>query len=312
MDLEQVSNAITAPAVAGTSRPAGARAYARLHRAVADAGLLERTYGFYLRRGIAGYLVLALGLAMPFLWPGLAGATLGGVIIGFGLIQVALIGHDAGHLAVFRGTKANWALGILCWSITAGVSFWSWRDRHNRHHGATNELDEDPDIFDAGLIAWTPEIAAGRRGWRRWVTRYQVFVFPCLVPWIGFVLRILGWHVVLAKMRGGWRWLDLALITFNIGLWAAAVTFWGPTWLWVFLVSQLTAGVYQGLVIAPNHKGMPLWTRGVEISFLERQVLSSRNIAPHPFADYFFGGLNYQIEHHLFPNMPRPHLAAAR
>jgi fatty acid desaturase len=57
---------------------------------------------------------------------------------------------------------------------------------------------------------------------------------------------------------------------------------------------------------------MPLWTKDVKLSFLERQVLSSRNVAPHPFWDFFFGGLNYQVEHHLFPNMPRVHLNRAR
>jgi fatty acid desaturase len=56
---------------------------------------------------------------------------------------------------------------------------------------------------------------------------------------------------------------------------------------------------------------MPLWTKDVKLSFLERQVLSSRNVAPHPFWDFFFGGLNYQVEHHLFPNLPRVHLNRA-
>ena len=48
------------------------------------------------------------------------------------------------------------------------------------------------------------------------------------------------------------------------------------------------------------------------MSFLERQVLSSRNVLPHPVTDFVFGGLNYQIEHHLFPTMPRVHFRRAR
>jgi fatty acid desaturase len=65
-------------------------------------------------------------------------------------------------------------------------------------------------------------------------------------------------------------------------------------------------------VIAPNHKGLPVWAHGVRLTFLERQVLGSRNVRPSPIVDYVFGGLNYQIEHHLFPSMPRANLASAR
>jgi fatty acid desaturase len=57
---------------------------------------------------------------------------------------------------------------------------------------------------------------------------------------------------------------------------------------------------------------MPVWTRGRPLSFLERQVLSSRNVTAHPVWDFLYGGLNYQIEHHLFPTMPRANLGRAR
>ena len=57
---------------------------------------------------------------------------------------------------------------------------------------------------------------------------------------------------------------------------------------------------------------MPSWPDGTRLSFLERQLLSSRNLAPNPIWDFVFGGLNYQIEHHLFPTLPRNHLRKAR
>jgi fatty acid desaturase len=85
-------------------------------------------------------------------------------------------------------------------------------------------------------------------------------------------------------------------------------------WAWVatFLLGQVLAGLYLALAIAPNHKGLPTWPAGETLSFLDRQVLSSRNIVPHAITDFVFGGLNYQIEHHLFPNMPRVHFGRAR
>jgi len=70
-------------------------------------------------------------------------------------------------------------------------------------------------------------------------------------------------------------------------------------------------GVYMGMSFAPNHKGMPLVPQGAKLDFLRRQVLMSRNIRGNRTLDFLMGGLNYQIEHHLFPSMPRPHLRRA-
>jgi fatty acid desaturase len=67
-------------------------------------------------------------------------------------------------------------------------------------------------------------------------------------------------------------------------------------------------GVLLGGSFAPNHKGMPLVPKNAKVDFLRRQVLMSRNIRGGPVTDFFMGGLNYQIEHHLFPSMPRPNL----
>jgi fatty acid desaturase len=74
------------------------------------------------------------------------------------------------------------------------------------------------------------------------------------------------------------------------------------------LVQQGLFGVYLGASFAPNHKGMPILRRQDEHDFLRRQVLTSRNIRGNWFVDLALGGLNYQIEHHLFPSMPRPSL----
>jgi fatty acid desaturase len=65
------------------------------------------------------------------------------------------------------------------------------------------------------------------------------------------------------------------------------------------------------MAFAPNHKGMPLVPKDARLDFLTRQVVMSRNIRGSRILDVAMGGLNYQIEHHLFPSMPRPHLRRA-
>jgi fatty acid desaturase len=77
-------------------------------------------------------------------------------------------------------------------------------------------------------------------------------------------------------------------------------------------VHQALMGVYLGCSFAPNHKGMPVLAPGQKLDYLRKQVLTSRNVAGGRWVDFLLGGLNYQIEHHLFPNMPRPNLRRAQ
>ena len=74
------------------------------------------------------------------------------------------------------------------------------------------------------------------------------------------------------------------------------------------LVQQGLFGLYLGCSFAPNHKGMPVLDAADQRDFLRRQVLTSRNVRGGWLTDFALGGLNYQIEHHLFPSMPRPNL----
>ena len=74
------------------------------------------------------------------------------------------------------------------------------------------------------------------------------------------------------------------------------------------VIQQGLFGIYLGCAFAPNHKGMPVLGEDEKIDFLRRQVITSRNIRGGWLTDFAHGGLNYQIEHHLFPSMPRPNL----
>ena len=74
------------------------------------------------------------------------------------------------------------------------------------------------------------------------------------------------------------------------------------------VVQQAIFSVYLGISFAPNHKGMPVIECATEMSFAERQVITARNITGGRLISLLLGGLNYQIEHHLFPTMPRPNL----
>ena len=77
-------------------------------------------------------------------------------------------------------------------------------------------------------------------------------------------------------------------------------------------VHQAVFGLYMGCSFAPNHKGMPIIAAHQKLDYLRKQVLTSRNVRGGWLVDQLLGGLNYQIEHHLFPSMPRPNLRHAQ
>lgn len=289
-------------------------AYARLRRAVVDAGLLQRRYGYYALRFSSALALVAGAVALLFVLPeGWGWTAFAAVALGVTITQLGIIGHDAGHMAIFRRERPNWLLGQFCLSFLLGVSFWFWRDRHNRHHVLTNDEDEDPDLELGGLFTLNEAEARTQRGLRRWVTRYQALLFvPLVTLTLDMAFRSEGWRFTLRELRGPRRLIEVGLLLLSMVLWASPFLVLGWRWLPIYIGSQWVVNLYLGLVFAPNHKGMPTWAGGLKLSFLERQVLSSCNVRPGRVSDYFFCGLNYQIEHHLFPNMPRVNFSRAR
>ena len=283
--------------------------YVTLRRSVAASRLLDRAYGYYIVRAGSCFAMLAGAVALAVLAPPSAvWLVISAAWLAFWIVQVALVGHDAGHQEVFARSGRNWALGMLCWSLVAGVAFWYWNDRHNAHHGHTNDPDNDPDIQGGGLLAFTEEEARGRKGWRLVALRHQGGLIVLAAGLLAFWFRLEGILHVVCRLNGARRASELGLAGANIGLWLAAMVLMGWKGVFLFLITQLIASIYLAALIAPNHKGMPVWARDADITFLERQVLGSRNVTSHPAWDFLFGGLNYQIEHHLFPTMPRCNL----
>ena len=226
--------------------------------------------------------------------------------------QLGFLGHDAGHRQIFSSRRANDSVGLLAGTLLIGMSFSWWLGKHNRHHSHPNQVDADPDI-GAGVLAWTPEQAASRGSVGRAFARHQGYLFFPLLLLEGLNLHVASLRAVFA--RGGRRHLTetaLLLAHFAGGLTLLLLVL-SPVRAVVFLiVQQGLFGLYLGCSFAPNHKGMPILSGDTHLDYLRRQVLTSRNVRPGWMTDVVLGGLNYQIEHHLFPSMPRPNLRRCR
>jgi fatty acid desaturase len=303
------------PAGAPAQAPTDPAVYTRLRRIITEAGLLERRYGYYLMRFVTAFALFAgaLALTLTALPAGWGWTALAALAIGFTSRQLGIIGHDAGHLAVFRSERNNWLLGQLCLDLVLGMSFWSWRERHNKHHVLTNDIEDDPDLEFGGLFTLDETAAASQTGLRRWVTRYQAWLFvPIVTLTLDLAFRSDGWLFTLRELRGWRRIQEVSLLLLSVALWASPFLLLGWRWLAIYIGAQWVGNLYLGLVFAPNHKGMPTWAAGQKLPFLDRQVLSSCNVRAGAIEDYLYSGLNYQIEHHLFPSMPRANFKRAQ
>jgi fatty acid desaturase len=297
---------LASPAPASAARRGSE--YAELSRQVKDAGLLERRPGYYAWKIAVTVGLLAAGWTVFAVvgnsWWQIAVAVFLAVIF----TQIGFLGHDAGHRQVFGTRRANYVAGVLLGNLGIGLSYGWWVDKHNRHHAHPNTEDADPDIA-VGALAFTAAQARASRGLARLVFRYQAYLFFPLLLLEGVNLHVASIQALTRRAARRRSW-ERALITIHaVGYLAAVFLVLSPVRAVVFMVVQQGLfGLYLGCSFAPNHKGMPILDADDQCDFLRRQAVTSRNVRGGWLTDFALGGLNYQIEHHLFPSMPRPSL----
>lgn len=303
---------IERPVVSASSVPTNE--YALLKRRIKQAGLLEKRSRYYLYKVpltlgalLAGVMVL---LFVHPMWLQVINALYLAIV----MAQIGFLGHDAGHRQMFSATWKNTFAGLLFGNLLLGMSNAWWLDKHNQHHSHPNEIDMDPDLPLPGLC-FNLQDARQKQGWQRFITRHQVWLF---FPMLLLVTFDMG-RSSFIFLRQNWRkvkqpWLELILVLAHwvlfplllvscLGIGYAAL---------FFVINKGVLGFILGSSFAPNHKGMPVLEKDSQLGFLHRQVLTSRNIRAGLLTDFWYGGLNYQIEHHLFPSMPRHNLRAAQ
>ncbi|MGH9080816.1 MAG: fatty acid desaturase family protein [Acidimicrobiales bacterium] len=291
------------------SREGSSDDYRALAEQVRTAGLLERRSGRYTVRMAFTGIALGAGWAALVLlgnsWVGLACAA---AFLAVMYVQVVFVGHDAGHQQIFRSRRANRLVGLVAGNTLTGLSFGWWVPKHNAHHAHPNQADRDPDI-GAGVVAFTEEIARSRRGIGRWLARWQAWLFFPLLTFEAVALRVAGVRV-LARRRDRDAVIDGLLLIAHAALYLGVVfSLLGPVRALTFIaIQQGLFGLYLGCSFAPNHKGMVLLGHDADEPFIRRQAITSRNVEGGPITTLLLGGLNYQIEHHLFPTMPRANL----
>ena len=280
--------------------------YVALRKEIVEAGLLKRQYGYYGLKFSITFGTLALSYLLLATVDSFVFQLFNAAFLAFAMVQVGYIMHDAIHMQIFSDKWKNDFAGILTGSLTINASS-SWANLHLLHHKAPNHAELDPDV-NMPILAFSEEQALEKTGFAKFMVKRQAFVWFPLLTSVAFIMRFGNAATLVKNLGGERRKFHLAEGVFLL---AGSALYFGVIFnslsfiqAIVFLMaSNALTGLYMGTSFATNHKAMPLMTE--RLDFLRMQVLTARNVKSTPFTDIWYGGLNYQIEHHLFPSMPR-------
>src|SRR5919199_428101 len=285
--------------------------YAELKRVIKQQGLLDKQPAYYTYKILLTLGMLALSLTFFLVTDDLWLQLLNAAYLAFVFTQIGFIGHDFGHRQIFGGARKN-TIGSLIFTLFLGISGELWIRTHNQHHANPNNIDLDPDI-DIPVIAFTQEEARRKQGIARFIVKYQAYFFFPITSLLAFSQRSRGIQFLLQKQGKHTAAESLCMATHFVlyfGLLVYVLTLWQA--ILFVVIHQGLHGLYTASVVAANHKGRPVLDKDSRLNFLLRQMLTTRNVKAHPFTDFWYGGLNYQIEHHLFPTIPRNKLREAQ
>ena len=286
--------------------------YQELTGLVRQKGLLTKQPRYYAANFLITLSMMGFGIAILAVTDALWVHLLDAVLLSTVFARLAFLGHDVGHRQIFRSARRNDMTGLGI-ALLLGMERTWWVEKHNRHHSNPNQMGMDPDM-DIPVLAFSEDDARSKRGLYRLIVRYQVWLFYPMLSMEGMLgLRLAGF-IYLLHNKGKYPGIEQLLFAGHFVIYFGLLFYLLPTWHAVgfIVIHQLLFGLHMGAVFAPNHKGMPVLEMGSEIDYLTQQVVTARNIKASPFIDFMYGGLNYQIEHHLFPNMPRNRLGEAQ
>ncbi|GMN36008.1 hypothetical protein TIFTF001_005683 [Ficus carica] len=241
-----------------------------------------------------------------------------GGLMGFLWIQSGWIGHDSGHYQVMSSRGFNRFVQILTGNCLAGISIAWWKWNHNAHHLACNSLDFDPDLqhmpvfvvsskFFDSLTSCFYERKLNFDAFARFLVSYQHWTFypvMCLAR-----INLFGQSFALLSSKRkvpnrGQEILGLAVFW----IWYPLLVSQLPNWREkvMFVIASFSVTGIQHIQFCLNHFSSRVYVGPPSGSdWFEMQTHGTLDISCPSWMDWFHGGLQFQIEHHLFPRLPR-------
>jgi fatty acid desaturase len=264
--------------------------------------ILDRDYKFYIPFIAVIYSAYLVTLYLAAHSSNYFVVVLLSVLFGAVATQIAGLMHDAAHKAIFKSKKMNHLFAGL-FAATIGSNYRFWIDKHSHHHDHPNRIDSDTDLEVP--FSFTTEHYLSQKGYMKWLRRYQTWLYLPMCGFLMYAMQIDQNIIHLYKRR--FPPLDLLIGCASTFLWYVMPFFLlGATKAFIFIpIASFITGIYLANIFATNHKGMPQLSKDTQMSNLEQQITTTRNVRPGIFTDFVYLCLNYQIEHHLYRQCPR-------
>jgi fatty acid desaturase len=263
---------------------------------------------------LAAMAVALAGCLLAIAWTGILGALLLVPIAAVLCTSIAMFGHEGSHRSFSPSPARNALLVYLVFPLFSGLGALYWREKHDRlHHGHPNVEGVDPDIrpFPFSSSRGDHERCGAKTRWfQRHFQRWLFWPMSTLMA-LGMRRSSLLYLVRYPKKRERAWWLDLGCLAVHYTAWIVVPCLvWGPL-IGFALYAAIWAGVgvCLALVFAPAHMGLPIVVEPRRDWI--HQLETTRNLELPRAVSFFFIGLDYQVEHHLFPKIPHHNLPAA-
>jgi len=291
------------------------RDFRALREEITAEGLFRARPGFYAMKTAWVLGLVLLGAAIR-LWDQGAMATVASALcVALGWQQGGWLAHEFLHHAVFPKRRDGRTAGVALGSVVLGYSSDWWNEKHNTHHALPNVHEADPDIDVLPALAFTTrDFKRLRHGWQRWALRQQTWsVFPIVaMARLNWTIQGMLWSLS-HKGIPLRRWEIAGQVVHHA--WVLALALHAPSVgnavLW-FALAQLLSGLFIGSVFIVGHNARPVLVQDGAPDFWTMQVVTTRNVRTNALTRWFFGGLEMQTEHHLFPTLPRHAHAAVK
>ena len=326
------------------------KGYRDLRAQLVMMGLFKTNGWYYVYKCCSNLCIWAAACAAVWYYPNhTAVHVVSALMLGMFFQQSGWLAHDFLHHQVFSKRKYGDYLGLFWGNLMQGYSVQWWKNKHNGHHAVPNlhnstalTQDGDPDIDTMPLLAWSVEQAKSYRELRadgqdsavvKFLIRHQAwFYFPILLlarlSWLNESFKTsfgLGGSTENAKLELKAKGLQYPvleklgivlhyawMLTVSSGFGHFSVAYATA----YFLLATASCGFFLAIVFGLGHNGMATYNAHERPDFWKLQVTTTRNIIgghgfPQAFVDWFCGGLQYQVDHHLFPTLPRHNLRKA-
>ncbi|XGW32123.1 hypothetical protein V3C99_010365 [Haemonchus contortus] len=292
--------------------------FEKLRQRVYDWGLMEAQPWYYVGKSITTLGFMFFAFYLQYCQWYLTSA----VSLAVSWQQFGWLTHECAHHQITKNRKLNNLLAVVFGNLAQGFSADWWKDKHNTHHAATNMIDHDGDIDLMPLVALIPrDLSRFKLPVQKFVLKfipYQHLYYTLAMPLLRFSWTTQSLLWVFAENSSEFRVYRRNALTEQTLLVAH--------WCWVFLqlyllpsmgirvlyfaISQLLSAFLIAFVVTFSHNSVDKYPANSRLlnNFACLQLFTTRNMTPGPITDWIWGGLNYQIEHHLFPTMPRCNL----